>query len=216
MSIEIHVFVAGPLETNTYLLTSGTTAWVIDPAMGLDELIAVARQRGLDVRRVLLTHGHADHIAGIPQLRRAWPGLKVACPRADAAMLTDPRANLSADFGLGITVGEADELIDPGQVLRESDLELRVLDTAGHTAGGVSYYCPAAKVVFSGDSLLAGSIGRTDLPGGDYPRLIRDIRRNLLSLDDAVRVLPGHGPASTIARERRANPFLVGQAGGEG
>jgi len=209
VDVDIHPFVAGPLETNTYLLSHRTDGWIIDPAMGMGDVARFIRSRRIELRRVLLTHGHGDHIAGIGELKRDWPGLKVFCPRAEAGMLTDPQANLSGAFGLDITAGAPDELVEPGQTLQAGGLELLVLDTPGHTPGSVSYYCPAARAVFTGDALFAGSVGRSDLPGGDHTRLIESIRRSLLSLPDETVVLPGHGPSTTIGHERRTNPFLL-------
>jgi glyoxylase-like metal-dependent hydrolase (beta-lactamase superfamily II) len=123
-------------------------------------------------------------------------------------MLGDPVANVSAMFGLSLTCPPADELLSPGQTLSEDGLAWRVLDTSGHTPGGVSYHCAEAGVVLTGDALFEGSIGRTDIPGADAERLLRNIRENLLSLPDLTRVLPGHGPETTVGRERRNNPFL--------
>ena len=218
ITVEIHSFVLGPFETNSYLLLGERTvtggdgprdAWVIDPSMGAERLIEAARRAGAGVRWVLLTHGHADHIAGIGQLRRVWPDLKIACPRADVVMLTDARANLSAEFNLPVTVGPADELLEAGRTLVGEGFELTVIATPGHTPGGVSFHCPQLGAVFTGDALFAGSVGRSDLPGGDHEQLIASIRRGLLSLGDDTQVLPGHGPATTIGQERRTNPFLL-------
>ena len=220
--MRIEAFQTGPLATNTYVVTSGRDCWVVDPGGGR----AVAdhlRAEDLVPVRILLTHGHGDHIAGAAALKAAFPASSLCCPAEDAALLSDAEANLSAPFGFPITAPQPDELVGPGDTitLGESGHDgthagsgnsstWQVLDTSGHTAGGVSFYCAKAGVVLVGDALFAGSIGRTDLPGASTSRLIENVRRNLLSLPDQTRVLPGHGPATTIGAEKRSNPFVGG------
>jgi glyoxylase-like metal-dependent hydrolase (beta-lactamase superfamily II) len=233
--ITIDTLVLGPLETNCYVLRSDGICWVVDPGPWPVELIEFLNENKLAPRKVLLTHGHGDHIAGINDLReyvnRVLPseprpvgsglktppsglggatqsGLLVACPAGDAEMLTDARANLSADFGLPITVGPADDLLRPGDVLTCGRGDWRVLDTSGHTPGGVSFYCEKSGDAIVGDALFRDSIGRCDLLGGDMARLVANIRKNLLTLPEETRVLPGHGEPTTIGREKRFNPYL--------
>ncbi len=240
--MKIDTLVLGPLLTNCYILRSERSCWIVDPGIAPGGLLKLLEREKLTPQLVLLTHGHGDHIAGIVQLKAAYPRIKVACPAADAAMLTDPELNLSADFGLPLTAGPADHLLTPGQTLefrphpdplpsgphphpdpllpsprlrqagpsreRENGAAWRVLDTSGHTPGGVSYYCEALGVVITGDALFAGSVGRCDMPGGDIYRLVRNIRHNLLTLPPETRVLPGHGEETTIGRERQENPFV--------
>ena len=157
---------------------------------------------------ILLTHGHGDHIGGVAALKDAWPDAEVLCPTADAAMLGNPSLNMSAFFNMNITAPPADRLIRPGETLRMGDWEWQVLDTAGHTPGGVSYYCEQAGVVFTGDALFVGSIGRTDIPNGDTVQLLSNIHNHLLSLPEDTVVYPGHGPATTVGREKSGNPYL--------
>lgn len=207
--LTIDTLVLGPLETNTYVVRCEKDCWVIDPAsMDGGRLVRFLQEIAASPSRVLLTHGHADHIAGAGELRKAFGSCRLGCPQADAAMLTDPAANMSAAFGVPFVVGPADDVFAPGHVLACGETQWAVLDTSGHTPGGVSFYCRQAKVVFTGDALFAGSIGRTDIPGGSVGRLIKNIRLSLMSLDGDTRVLSGHGPESTIGQERRLNPFL--------
>jgi len=205
--ITIETFITGPLETNTYVIRCGDACAVVDPAMmGLQRLPLDKDCRpGL----ILLTHGHGDHIAGVAAVKSAHPGARLICPADDAAMLSDAMLNLSKPFGMTVTAPAPDELIRPGRTVEIGGSQWLVLDTSGHTPGGVSYYCAEAAVVITGDSLFASSIGRTDIPGASTARLLRNIRDNLLSLPDETRVLPGHGPETTIGAERRGNPFLL-------
>jgi len=208
MSVEILTFVTGPFETNTYLTRSAGECWVIDPGMGPRGLLEFLARRQLCPDRAVLTHAHCDHVAGIRDLRASVGDVPVWCPAGDADMLTDPALNLSSAFGLPIALPPPDEVFRPGDTLKLGDSAWAVLDTSGHTPGGVSLYCAAEGVVFSGDALFARSIGRTDFPGADGARLVGNIRENLLSLPAETKVYPGHGPATSIGEEGRSNPFV--------
>jgi glyoxylase-like metal-dependent hydrolase (beta-lactamase superfamily II) len=170
--------------------------------------IEYVRSDGLNPSRILLTHGHCDHIAGVGLFKDAFPDAVVCCPEKDADMLGDPDANLSAPFGMPMTSPPADEIIRPGQELTLGQTAWTVLDTSGHTPGGVSYYCPREKIVIVGDALFSGSVGRTDIPGGDHRLLIENIIKNLLTLPDDTRAIPGHGPETVIGLERATNQYL--------
>ena len=210
MSLEIHTLALGDFQTNAYVLIDGGQCWIVDPGFGPEKLVEFLRGQDLTPTRILLTHGHADHIAGISELLAAWPGVPIFCPADDAEMLTDAMANLSGRFGLPVTSPPADELVRTGDVLEMNGSPWQVLDTSGHTAGGVSYYCAPAGVVITGDALFAGGIGRTDFPGGDFARLAENIRRNLYVLPPETRIYPGHGPGGTIGQEKRLNAFVRG------
>ena len=208
MALEIVTFILGPLQTNCFVLRSGEVCWVVDPGMMPEPLLAYLRAENVQLQRILLTHGHADHIGGAWGLKSAYDDALVCCPGNDADMLGDPDRNMSGPFGLSVTAPAVDELIEPGQMLHFGDMAWRVLDTSGHTPGGVSYYCRLRGIVITGDALFAGSIGRTDIPGADEGKLITNIRKHLLVLPDDTRVLPGHGPPTTIGAERATNPYV--------
>ena len=206
--VEIFAFPLGFTQTNTYVVCSGGHCWVIDPSFGPWRVLDFLRGRKLRPERIVLTHGHCDHIAGINELLAGVGPVTISCSADDAGMLTDAGENLSQAFGEALTTPPADELLRPGQTLRLGELAWQVLDTSGHTAGGISLYCPAAETVFTGDALFADSIGRCDFPGGNLERLIGNIHRNLLSLPDQTKVYSGHGPVTTIGQEKAANPYL--------
>ncbi|MCD4825114.1 MAG: MBL fold metallo-hydrolase [Phycisphaerae bacterium] len=213
-TLKIQTFALGPLETNSYVLWAvngdGAAAdcWIVDVGMWSKPMVEWLNEQNLTPSRILLTHGHGDHIGGVEYVKEAFPAAKICCPVGDVEMLRSPEKNLSATFLMGITAPEADEILEPGQALTLGDLRWQVLDTSGHTLGGVSYYCPIAGVLCSGDALFRKSVGRTDIPDGDHERLLNNIRQNLMPLPDETRVLPGHGPATTIGAERTDNPFL--------
>ena len=209
MSLRIDTLALGPLETNCYVLRDGADCWVVDPGMLPQALVQFLQAEAATPSRILLTHGHGDHIAGVDEVAKTFAGVGVWCPAGDAAMLGDPDANMSRPFGVTLTVDQPAELVQPGQELVLGEFTWRVLDTSGHTPGGVSYYCRSAGVVLTGDALFAGSIGRTDIPGASASRLLRNIRDELLALPDDTRVLPGHGPETTVGIEKRTNPFFA-------
>lgn len=209
MPLTIDTLVLGPLDTNCYVVRDdGGDCWVFDPGMGEQALLRFLQQAAASPSRIMLTHGHGDHIAGAGALKQAFPDARLCCGEGDLRMLSDAGANMSAMFGVTIVAPPADEIVRPGQVLRLGQFEWQVLDTSGHTSGSVSYYCSAAGVVVTGDALFEGTVGRVDIPGGSAGRLLKNIRLNLLSLPDGTQVLPGHGRPTTIGQERRSNPFL--------
>lgn len=210
MSLTIDTFVTGPLQVNTYLLRCDDDAVVVDPgSFTQDAFRRFLQAEAVQPDAIWLTHAHGDHIAGVAAVKQQFPAVTIVCPKADAALMTDADMNLSRPLGLPIAAPPADHLIAVGDVLHIGSSEWTVLDTSGHTAGGVSYHCPGAGIVLTGDSLFAGGIGRTDIPGGDATALLANIERHLMSLPDETQVLPGHGPATTIGRERQGNPFLL-------
>jgi hydroxyacylglutathione hydrolase len=215
--LSLETFVEPMFQENAYLLWSndGPDAWIVDPGFPPQpaQIAAAIRQRELTARAIVLTHCHVDHVAGVASLREEFPGVSVYAPQGEEHMLGDARANLSAQIGMQIVAPAADKLIAPGDPLTLGPLTWQALDVCGHSPGGRAYHCAAAGVVFTGDALFAGSIGRTDFPGSSMERLLDNIRQNLLTLPGETVVYSGHGPPTTVAAERDATPFLMGGYG---
>jgi len=211
MATRVHTIVVGPFAVNCYLLWNEATAEavIIDPGDEAELITAEMDQFNLTPRAILLTHGHGDHIAAISNLKEKFD-LPLYIGQGEEKMLADPSANISAYFDQPIVAPVPDHLVADEQVLMVAGIRLAVLSTPGHTAAGVCYFEEKAGRLFSGDTLFAGSIGRTDLGGGDFNRLIRSIREKILVLPDNVVVYPGHGPRTTVGAERTSNPFLIG------
>jgi len=202
--------VLGPAATNAYLLADPQTneAVVIDPAWDGPVILEQARRDGWNIRQAWVTHAHFDHFGGAAALRAgAVPAPTLALHPLDLPLWkVQGGASL---FGLRMDpTPDPDLSLQHGQILRLGGLAFEVRHAPGHTAGHVIFYCAAEKVAFCGDVIFEGSVGRTDLPGGDHPTLIRSIRQQVLSLPDETRLLPGHGPATTVGQERTSNPFL--------
>lgn len=208
MPLQIDTFVLGPLDTNCYVLRWGSECWIVDVSLWASDMVEYFRREKLSPGRILLTHGHADHIAGAGEIRDAFPGVRICCPANDEFMLNDPVANVSAAYGLKLTCPPADELLQPGQVLSADGLDWHVLDTSGHTPGGVTYFCPQARVAITGDALFRQSIGRTDIQNASENLLLQNLHRHVMTLPDDTRVLPGHGEETTVGLERANNPYL--------
>lgn len=199
----------GMLGSNCFLAwddDSGEGA-VIDPGAEGDRIIEEVLKRGFAVKWILNTHGHGDHIGANAGLKRVFDA-PLLIHEADAHMLTDPAANMSQAFGPPITSPPADGFLVPGEKVRFGAVALEVIHTPGHSPGGVCLY-DGDGVLFSGDALFPGSVGRCDFPGGDMDLLIRCIRERLLVLPDETEVLPGHGRSTTIGVEKKWNPFLT-------
>ena len=198
----------GPLDTNCWIVTTAGVCWLFDVGTDPEPLLAKLQADGVTPTGICITHGHGDHIGGVDAIKDAYPQAIVICPAADSAMLGDANLNLSAAFLMNTTAQAPDQQVRPGDTVSMGEWTWQVLDTSGHTDGGVSYYCAKAGLAIVGDALFAGSIGRSDIPGGDGARLIANIRDHLLCLPDDTRVLPGHGPETDIGTERQTNPFL--------
>jgi glyoxylase-like metal-dependent hydrolase (beta-lactamase superfamily II) len=198
----------GPIAENAYLAACDRTgeAVLVDPGAEIARVLALREPGGFTVRRIFLTHGHPDHV-GAAAAARAATGAIVTVHAADAAWIRhfgESAGMLGLDAA---AVPSVDGHHEHGETFRVGDEEARVIHTPGHTAGGSCLFFPAAKVVFTGDTLMAGTVGRTDLPGGDLDALIPSIRDRLFTLGDDVRFYPGHGPSGLLGEERRTNPF---------
>ncbi|MDH7600072.1 MAG: MBL fold metallo-hydrolase [Sedimentisphaerales bacterium] len=209
--MKVECVTLGSFATNCYLLApeKGRQVVIIDAGLDPDGLADQIKARQLTPGALILTHGHIDHIGGVWGLRRLFPQVPVYIHSLDAPMLEDPDSNLAYLAGLDGLDVSADQLVRDGQEIVFDQIQLRVIHTPGHTPGSISLYCAEQGLVFTGDALFAGSIGRTDLPGGNYQQLIRSIKTRLLTLPRRTLVYPGHGPTTTIAREIDDNPFLV-------
>ncbi len=203
--------VVGDLATNCYVVGDPETkkGIVIDPGGHAQRILDTVRRQGLDIVTIVDTHGHFDHVMANEAVKEAT-GAPIAIHPADAPMLTDPKKGFGvfAMFFGGLRGGPpADVLLHDGDEVRFGNQVLKVAHTPGHSQGSISLV--GDGVVFSGDALFQGSIGRTDFPGGDYDQLIASIRARILALPDDTVVYSGHGPATTVGAERRHNPFLT-------
>ena len=210
--MERHTFEVGLYGVNCSILSAGARALVVDPGAEADRIAAFLSETALVPSAILLTHAHFDHIGGIPALLAKFPALPVLVNAPDVAVLTHPFNQLPPDYppvarpATLTTLDRRTSLPDfaPGGAFAE----MQVLETPGHTPGGVSYYFPSEKLVLTGDTLFAGSVGRTDFPGGDMAALRASLPK-LAALPPETHVVPGHGPETSIAAEVRDNPFLA-------
>ncbi len=204
----LETLVVGPLEVNCYLIASGQgkEAVVIDPGDDGGRILERIRQHNLSLRYILNTHGHFDHIGANATLKKAT-GAEILIHHKDASLL-GTAAEHARTFGLRAAPSPPpDGFIDEGDRIEVAGLTLRVIATPGHSEGGVSFLLDTD--VFTGDTLFAGSIGRTDLPGGSFREIMISIQDRILPLGDHMSVRPGHGPSSTIQKEKRTNPFIA-------
>lgn len=211
--LQVRTVVSQPVEENSYIvwLRGRTDALVIDPGLEPDAILNCLKTEGLVAAAILNTHGHADHIAGNGDLKSAFPNAPLIIGENETELLSDPQANLSALFGFALVSPPADRTVREGDTLELAGISLQVLDVPGHSPGHVAYVIPGTPpVVFGGDVLFKGSIGRTDFPGCSGPLLLSGIREKLFTLPPDTLVYPGHGPTTTIGDEKRSNPFVKG------
>ncbi len=203
----IDILELGPFFVNCYIVGDAESGegMIIDPSWEPDRIIAHVSKHGLNIDKIVITHGHADHIGALDDIRGHFKA-PVLIGEKDALMLTEPRANLSGMTGGQIITGPAEEFIKEGDTISVGRFNFKVLETPGHSPGSISLY--GHGVAFTGDALFLGSIGRTDFPGCSHATLIDSIKTKLLTLPDDTIIYSGHGPDSTIGQEREFNPFL--------
>lgn len=221
--IRVENTVLGMCATNCYVVFDGGAktpggyvddgqvkpAVIIDPAADTARIEAMISRYNLRPEAVLLTHGHFDHMLAADAVRKRY-GIKVYAGAEERQIMTNESYNLSLPFtGEGMTF-EADEYFKPGDDFSFAGFNIRTISVPGHTIGSVCYYFEKEKILFSGDTLFAGSVGRSDFPTGNAGQLNRAIRDKLMGLPDDVKVFPGHGESTTVGYERVNNPFLQG------
>lgn len=208
--VKVAYMVLGPFMTNTYILydEGSKKASIIDPSFTPDNILKFLSDKQLDVESILLTHAHVDHMAGLNRIRKEYPFSKTYMNREDEAYLSDPAKNLSDAFPVPVICEAPDVWVSEGDMIQTLGETLTVLTTPGHTPGGVSYFWKRKNIVFTGDALFHGSIGRTDFPGGSMRTLVEGIQEHLFVLPDDTIVLSGHGNPTTIGIEKKRNPFL--------
>jgi glyoxylase-like metal-dependent hydrolase (beta-lactamase superfamily II) len=209
-TLLIEPFALGPFETNCHVVrvAGDPGCLIVDAGFDPGEMIGHVEQHGLSPELLILTHAHADHIAGIRQVRGRFPELPILIHDEEREWLVDPELNLSAGMGFPVTAPAATGTLADGDEVTIGGHVFTVLHTPGHSPGGITLYCADAHAAIVGDSLFNGSIGRTDFPGSDFETLAGSIRTKLYALPDETIVYPGHGPRTTIGREKRSNPFV--------
>ncbi|HEV2960715.1 MAG TPA: MBL fold metallo-hydrolase [Candidatus Angelobacter sp.] len=203
------IFPVGPLQCNCSVIGDDQTheAMVIDPGDQVEEILNILREHSLKLTQIVVTHAHIDHVGGAMKLKAAT-GASILMNQDDHALLKllDVQATWVGMQSPGPV--QVDDAVGNGRVLKIGNVSANVIHTPGHTEGSICLYFPKEKTLIAGDTLFAGSIGRTDLPGGSFEKIINSIHSRLMALPDETHVIPGHGPATTIGTERETNPFL--------
>lgn len=206
--VTIRSVVLGVYETNCYTVQCANELWVVDAGFEPAPLLELIREAGQPPTAIVLTHAHPDHIAGVPDVLECYPGTPVMVHEAEERWLTEPDLNLSSLMGTPLSISPPDRTLKHGESLQLGTSVWRVLHTPGHSPGSISLACEQMPVVIAGDALFAGSVGGTDFPNSSPAVLAESIRTRLYTLPDETTVFPGHGPSTTIGRERSTNPFV--------
>ena len=200
---------SGALQANTYLAVDEKTneGFIVDPGGYNKVLTKEVRDNDVNIKYIILTHGHSDHICGVNEHKAEFPDAKIVAYKDEEAMLENPNLNQSPGFGVPYST-KADILVSDGDELKVGDVTLKFIHTPGHTEGGMCIYVKEAMALFSGDTLFRQSIGRTDFPGGSYKEIMDSIRKKLFLLPDDTNVFPGHMGTTSIGFEKENNPFV--------
>lgn len=208
LPINVTCFPLGEWMTNCYVVSVDDRAWIVDAGFAPAALLEHVAASGLTVEKIVLTHAHVDHIAGLNEVRETHPNAPILIHEAEAEFLENPTLNLSAMLPSPIIAPPADQTLTHGDTLTLGDVSFEIRHTPGHSPGGISLISHDNHIAIVGDALFANSIGRYDFPTSDGPTLIKSIHEQLLSLPDETRVMPGHGGETTIGDERANNPYL--------
>jgi glyoxylase-like metal-dependent hydrolase (beta-lactamase superfamily II) len=204
-------FCLGDWATNCYLAyTDSGACWIIDAGFEPDYMLRHIREKELRPKKIVLTHAHVDHVGGLAEVCEAYPDIPVLIHEAERDFPADPMLNLSALMGFELIAPEPTGTFAHGDTLTLDGIDFGVRHTPGHSPGGICLYQPEHAVAIVGDTLFAGSIGRSDFPTSDGQALVKSIREQLYTMPDQTRVLPGHGPETSIGAERASNPFVPG------
>ncbi len=212
--LELGVILSDLFAENCFIanLKGHSEAIVVDPGLSHDRILNYLAEKHLTPVALLNTHGHADHIAGNAEIKRKWPSCPLIIGAGDAHKLSDPVQNLSRGHGVDLVSPDADQLVTEGETVSAAGLTLEVYETPGHSCGHIVFLLKehAPWIVFGGDVLFQGGIGRFDFPDSDEQQLLESIRTKLYVLPDDTIVLPGHGGTTTIGDEKRTNPYVRG------
>ncbi|RLI30142.1 MAG: MBL fold metallo-hydrolase [Candidatus Hecatellales archaeon] len=205
--MKVRTLVVGPIATNCYIIYCEETgkALILDPGGEGNLILKAVEELNVEVEYIVNSHGHYDHIAANGELKEAL-NVPLLIHREDSEALVEPELNLSVLFGLHYRSPKADKLLEEGDELKVGKFKLKVLHTPGHTPGSICLL--GEKEIFTGDTLFAGSVGRTDLPGGSFQKLAYSLKHRIAALPDWLKVYPGHGPATMLGYEKESNPYL--------
>jgi len=210
-SINTERVISSMFDQNAYLVwkEGETHAVAVDPGFEVESLLRLIRQNNLTLAEIWITHGHADHIAGLGALKKAFPEAPIVIGVNEAAMLTDAQLNLSAPMGFPVVAPAADRTVAHGETFETAGLKVKVLEIPGHSPGSVVFVVENASpaIAIVGDVVFAGSVGRADFPGGNGRLLVSGIRSKLFTLPPETIILPGHGQKTTVGREKQTNPY---------